>query len=393
VATNRVKVTPTVSVCGAVSSGALQLVSNAVKGAGYSSREFSVLNEPSYRGASGGGVWARWWLRLRVHAAYPLRLFWEAIRGQRGDIFIVTTNPFFALFAAKAGCFFSRAKTLWLVHDLYPEALEAGGYLRPNGVRSRLFGWFTRRSLHSADATVFLGRVLAQHAGERWGIPHASAVIPPVSVYDWENSPISLPEGDGPLRILYSGHLGHLHAVETLAKCVRGAKAAFSDHVTFHFQVSGPFVGRLKELLDTGDSLIEPTKSTSEEHRKSLAENHLALVSISPLGSLAAFPSKTFSALASGRPVLAICPAWSDLGQMISEHHAGWVVSNSEDVETAVTGDVVAARFVETLRQILDGRRELALRAKNAREVFKTVGSKERLAEAWKEIVEKVVGC
>jgi hypothetical protein len=217
-------------------------------------------------------------------------------------------------------------------------------------------------------------------------------VIPPVSVYDWENSRVSLPEGDGPLRILYSGHLGHLHAVESLAKCVRAAKAAFSDHVTFHFQVSGPFVGRLRERLDAGDALIEPTKSTPEKHRKSLAENHLALVSISPLGSLAAFPSKTFSALASGRPVLAICPAWSDLGQMISKHRAGWVVSNSEDVEADVTGEVVAARFVETLKQILDGRGELAVRARNAREAFEEVGSKERLAEAWKEIVEKVVG-
>lgn len=381
-----------IRVCGAVASGIVEAIASSLARAPTSATSFSILSEREYRRYNSHGPANSILQRLRIQVEYPIRLFCLAFLARRGDILIVTTNPFFALFAAKAGSFFSRAKTIWLVHDLYPEALEAGGYLRPDGLRSQLFGRFTRRGLRSADATVFLGRVLAQHASDRWGDSRVSAAIPPVSVYDWENLPISLPKDEGPLKILYSGHLGHLHAVESLANCVRAAKAALPNSVTFSFQVSGPFVGRLKERLDAGDALIEPTKSTPEEHRKSLAENHLALVSISPLGSLAAFPSKTFSALASGRPVLAICPAWSDLGQMLSEHRAGWVVSNSDDIATEVAGDVVVTRFVETLKQILDGRRELALRAKNAREAFEEVGSKERLAEAWKEIVEKVVG-
>lgn len=381
-----------VTVCGAVNSGALRLVCSALSDAGFSACALSVQEEDHYRAASSTGPVSRLLLRLRIHVAFSLRLLWAALRAGRNTVFVVTTNPFCGILAVQCGSVFSGAKIVWLVHDLYPEALEAGGYLRPNGLGSRLCGWFTRLALRSADATVFVGHALEKHARQRWGAPRISAVIPPVSIYDLENSPVELPAEAGTLKIVYSGHLGHLHAAETLAKCVRAAKQMFTDAVVFHFQVSGPFVRYLKERLATEECLIEPTETRTDQHRRAVAASHLAMVSISPLGSLAAFPSKTFSALALGRPVLAMCPAWSDLGQLISGHQAGWVISNSDRLGDSVAGEVVADRFVESIRSILDGRRPLAEQARGAGAAFKELGSRERLVGAWKEVLEKVGG-
>jgi glycosyltransferase involved in cell wall biosynthesis len=392
VSTNRAKATPTVSVCGAVSSGALQLVSNAVKGAGYSSRVFSVLDEPSYRGASGGGVWSRWQLRFRIHAAYPLQFFWAAIRARRSDVFIVTTNPFFALFAAKAGCFFSRAKTVWLIHDLYPEALEAGGVLRPSGFVARVFGLLTKLGLRTASATVFLGEVLGTQAEDRWGRARQSAVIPPVSAFDQASQPAEPLSPDGLLRLLYSGHLGHLHAVDTLIACVRAALQELPEKVAFQFQVSGPFVSKLRVALANEKVVIEPTKSSPAEHQAALAASDLALVSLSPLGALAAYPSKTFSALAVGRPVLAVCPVWSDVGKMLGERDAGWVVSNSDTLQEELGAEIVAERFVGRLKEMLENRSLVADRSRRARMAFEEIGAEERLMQAWKKVMENVVG-
>jgi glycosyltransferase involved in cell wall biosynthesis len=175
-----------------------------------------------------------------------------------------------------------------------------------------------------------------------------------------------------------------------LVACIRAARKELPDSVRFRFQVSGPFAALLKKELANEDVAVESTTGSADEHRSSLANCHLSLVSISPLGALAAFPSKTFSALAIGRPVLAICPRCSDLGKLLTQHDAGWVVSNSDAMREELPANEVANRFVDVLQQIAATPSRLAERSVQARRVFEEVGTRERLSEAWKDIVERV---
>jgi hypothetical protein len=381
-----------VYVCGAVSSGAIGLISDSISKTGTRATVFSALTENVNRSECSGGIFARTLHRLRIQTAYPIRLFFKSIGAKRYDIFIVTTNPFFALFAVRAGCFFSRARTVWLFHDHYPEALEAGGMLRPEGLAARAFGLLTKLGFRAANATVFLGEVLGREAEERWGRARQSWVIPPVSAFDQESQPAEPLSQDGPLLVLYSGHLGHLHAVETLIACVRGALREFPEKVAFQFHVSGPFVGKLRTGLANEKVVIEPTKPSPAEHQVALAASDLALVSLSPIGALAAFPSKTFSAFAVGRPVLAVCPVWSDVGRIIEEREAGWVVSNSDSVREELGVEIVAERFAGQLKVMLDNRSLVAERSRRAREAFEEIGAEEQLMRAWKTVVENLDG-
>ena len=167
---------PTVIVCGAVNSGAVRLVANSLSAGGLPARTNCLIEEGSYRSNGSRGRVSRWLLRLRIQAEYPLRLFWTACRAKRNDVFVVTTNPFFALFAVKAGSLLSHARSIWLVHDLYPEALEAAGYLPPKGFAAALLGRLTSFGFRIADGVVFLGERLQQEARNRWGNPKLSAV-------------------------------------------------------------------------------------------------------------------------------------------------------------------------------------------------------------------------
>ncbi len=382
----------TVIVCGAVNSGAVRLVADSLNAAGVQARTHCLVEEGNYRSSGSGGNVSRWLLRLRIQAEYPLRLFWAACRAKRDDVFIVTTNPFFALFAVKAGSLFSRARSIWLVHDLYPEALEASGHLRSGGFAASLFGRLTRFGFRTPNGVVFLGDVLKQTAVQRWGSPKIATVIPPISAEDsacQQTAPLPV---ERELRVLYSGHLGHLHAAETLIACIRAARQELPESVRFRFQVSGPFAALLKKELAKEDIAVESTTGSADEHRSSLANCHLSLVSISPRGALAAFPSKTFSAIAIGRPVLAICPRWSDVRTLLTQHDAGWVVSNSDEMREELAANEVANRFVEVLRQIAATPNLLAGRSAQARRAFEEVGSQERMSKAWKDIVERVRG-
>ncbi len=381
-----------VYVCSAIYSGAAQFVVDRLQANGFRAIPLFLIDESTYRRAASKAVTSRWFLRLNLKVVFFAKLLWKVFRGKRCDIYIVTTTPFFILFAAMAGSFFSRAKTVWLVHDLYPEALEAGGVLHPKGFSARVFGLLTKVGLRTADATVFLGEVLARQAEERWGRTRQSAVIPPVSAFDQTSQPAEPLSPDGPLRLLYSGHLGHLHAVDTLIACVRAAVREFPEKVAFQFQVSGPFFSKLRAALANERVLIESTKSSPAEHQAALAASDLALVSLSPLGALAAYPSKTFSALAVGRPVLAVCPVWSDVGKMLEERDAGWVVSNSDTLREELGAAIVAERFVGRLKEMLENRSLVADRSRRARMAFEEIGADERLVHAWKKVVENVVG-
>jgi glycosyltransferase involved in cell wall biosynthesis len=53
----------------------------------------------------------------------------------------------------------------------------------------------------------------------------------------------------------------------------------------------------------------------------------VALVTMRPDAAGLVMPSKTYSALVAGQAVLAVCPADSDLAELIRQHDCGWVVS------------------------------------------------------------------
>jgi hypothetical protein len=50
---------------------------------------------------------------------------------------------------------------------------------------------------------------------------------------------------------------------------------------------------------------------------------------LSPGAASVCFPSKTYGMMAGGMAIITICPAWSDLADLVREMDAGWIVNNS----------------------------------------------------------------
>ena len=208
-----------------------------IEEAGWSAREVYTLSNLEYGLMS--GPLAAWRLRWRMYVLFAWRAAC-ASRDRRGrPVQVVTTNPFFApwlvLKMASGG-----VPVVNLLYDLFPDALEVAGILRPHSLASEALSALTRSTLGAADATVFLGDELKRHVEARYGPARRSWVIPvgadgaPFAAYP----PRPLPRSE-PAVLLYCGLMGKMHDVETLAQVIQRPSSRTACSWVFHASGSG----------------------------------------------------------------------------------------------------------------------------------------------------------
>jgi hypothetical protein len=207
------------------------------------------------------------------------------------------------------------------------------------------------------------------------------------------------------LSIHYGGQFGHMHDADSVIESIHYALSQpdISEKVRFSFRVGGAQAARIEEAFrDVPVDVLPPLPSN--EWRREIRQHHVGLVSLSPGGATVCLPSKSYSMMAGGLPILAICPEWSDLADMLSDTDAGWVIPNSPHrkvdplaidylshvIETE-SAEVVKERLVELLRSILDSPEEIHRKSCNAVDAMHTSLGKKEIGECWQYIIEGAI--
>ncbi len=320
-------------------------------------------------------VLSRLRLRWAMYASYPLRLWTSIGQAAPGATFVTVTNPFFLPAMASRIARSRGARIIHLVYDLYPDALVFGGGWSPRHPVARLAACSTRVAIAECEATVYLGRRLRQYAESQYGVARRTAVIPvgtDTSVFRdcWPTM-----RTDRLVHCLYSGHLGRLHEWETMAQalaagCPTGLKVEIAS--------DGPGAVKLISALraaSAGESFVlGGTQDKSKWHNAMLAAD-VALVTMRFGAEKVVMPSKTYSAMAAGQAILAICPLESDLADLIVEHDCGWIIE---------PGDAAGLR---SLLKGLPGRRdEILQKRRKAYAAAHAYYSMEATGRQWVEL-------
>ena len=221
-------------------------------------------------------------------------------------------------------------KYVYVLHDVHPELGIALGRMKP-GLLASLLRWMQRRTLRRGR-TVTLTEGMREQALALQ--PKARVEVIPNWVDTDAIKPIAKAESEfaeandlvEPFVVQYSGNLGLLHPLDGLSR----AMGELPDTVL-------TYIGRGAKL--------EPTRKLAEglpnvrffdyqpfdRLNDSLAACDLAAVAIEPAANRLAMPSKLQGILASGRPVLALAPAESELAKLVNELDCGVVVSDFDD--------------------------------------------------------------
>ncbi len=318
-----------VFICSSVELDYTRFLRKVIEHAGYRVEPINLIEEIIYRKLSKSSGFRKMWLRLSMYFHYPIYIAYKAITAPNGSLFIVSSNTFYAPVVVSLFSKIKNTKVVHLLYDLYPDAIEVAGVIKNDGFLSYIIGLIAKHNQQKLDGTVYLGDILRTHAEYRWGTPPIGEKIDisaDLSVYS-DIRPVTAKSDE--IILHYGGQLGHLHDADILIKSTKRILSKYSDHTQFIYYLSGAqakYLGNeLRGLQKT--QIIEAIPSA--QWREDIKSFHIGIVTLTPGGATVCLPSKTYGMMAGGLAIIAICPIWSDLAQLVLNLEAGWVINNS----------------------------------------------------------------
>ena len=367
-------------------------------------RPIFLISELKYRRFSKQYGIKKLWLRLQMYIFYPILLLYKSLTCDKGSIFIITSNTFFAPYLVHPILKFRDIKLIHLLYDLYPDALEIAGLLSQNSFLSRTIGKIMSLTQQKSDATVYLGTFLRFHTEQRWGHTNISSVIDISTDVTLYTSPFKTLVDTEKIIIHYGGQLGYIHDAISIIDSIKYiCQSDISNFVEFNFYVSGAQTDLLTKSLK-GYPIKIITAVPSTQWRKDIVNFHIGLVSLSSGGASVCLPSKTYGMMAGGMAILAICPEWSDLASLITDLDAGWIVNNSpytnkseligndylNRIQEKRDNNQIVIQFYNTVKKILFNRTQLEHKRYNSYKGVRRKYNIEVLSENWKQIINEI---
>jgi colanic acid biosynthesis glycosyl transferase WcaI len=309
----------------------------------------------------------------------------------RQDVVIALTSPPFVLVAAVAHrLLHPRARVILWSHDVYPDAAETFGTIRPRGTVSKALRALNRWLFRRVDHVVAMDPAML----ERLLSALPPQIRPPVSVIPtWE--PVDLfpkdarpepwteyaePDLAGRFVVLHLGNLGLGHRTDTIAD----AAAALADEgVTFLFVGGGERFPELSReaARRQADNVRFRGYVPREQTPSILAGAGCTLVSLDDRSIGIQSPCKMNGSLAMGVPVVYAGPTGTNVDHAITEYACGFSLRQ---------GDI--AGVVDAIRRLRSHPDLATALSKNARRAFEESHSDASALPRFDSLFEDLAG-
>jgi colanic acid biosynthesis glycosyl transferase WcaI len=305
--------------------------------------------------------------RALAELLFTARTFFAMLaRLQRGDIALTVPAPFMLPYAFAAAAKLRGARSVLIMHDLYPDVLIMAGLLKPQSLLAKAMHALNAPMFRALDAVVIIGRdtekLLLRYAGMSRDkirfIPNWATLSPGVRAI----------APDNPFRraisaryvVGLSGNLGFTHDPVIVFEAAR----LLRDSADIHFLLSGWGIGfdQLKAMQAEARlpnvTLVDRVEDSQLETFLSAADAWIIPYRKNVAG--VSVPSRFYNLLAIGRPVILVSEADAEAALTVTEHDVGWVVTpgradqlaetvrraaNSEDPRRAERATEISRRF------------------------------------------------
>lgn len=220
-----------------------------------------------------------------------------------------------------------RVPFIYCLQDMFPDSLAAAGFTHKGSMLYRIGQWVEKKTYLYADQIIVISNDMRDTLLER-GVPARKIEV----VYNWIDtdklSPVKL--DDNPLarelgvdgsrfQVVYAGNLGLVQGVDTL---IAAAAMLRDEPVDFLIFGTGAEEEKLKKMASNCGNVrffpLQPMERAAEVY--SIGDCCAVLCRRGAGG--VGVPSKTWSILACGRPVL-VSFDQSELTKLVEEAHAG----------------------------------------------------------------------
>jgi glycosyltransferase involved in cell wall biosynthesis len=282
--------------------------------------------------------------RALAELLFTIRMFAALlVKLRRGDVALTVPAPFMLPYAFAAAAKLKGARSVLIMHDLYPDVLIMAGLLKPHSLLARVMHGLNALMFRALDAVVVIGRdtekLLLRYGGmtsekihfiPNWAtLERGVRAIAPDNPY---RRPLS-----ARFVVGLSGNLGFTHDPVVVFEAARRLR----DDANIHFLLSGWGVGfdQLK-AMQAEARLANVTLVGRVEDDQLEAFLSAADVWIIPYRRNVAgvsVPSRFYNLLAIGRPVILVSEPDAEAALTVTEHDVGWVVEPGRADELAET--------------------------------------------------------
>lgn len=278
-----------------------------------------------------GGRLLHWlWLLLRMRQVIHLH-------GSECDAVLAVVNPIpihWVMGGHRAGV--HRPRRVALVWDLLPDSAVALELLRPHALSVSIARRLNRKTLQGLDGIVVPGHDMKRHLVQTYALRDTQVEV----ISNWSDasrlyldSSLVLPREQQPLQpftILVAGGMGRAQDVsqlKSLALMIEG-----ESDMRLQVVGIGPLIVPLREWVQEQGlghmTVLDFCDGTAFGHLLSTAS--VGLVSLHPRLLGLGVPSRTYTYLCAGLPVVALVPPSCEIALQLTQAAAGIVATDAE---------------------------------------------------------------
>ncbi len=267
--------------------------------------------------------------RLLSWIVFTAHLGVHLVLAKKPAAILVVTNPPLAPWLVYRLARWSRVPYHVLIYDLYPEALDQGGFASTQSFIYRKWKLLNFKIFGSA-VNVFTLSESMKEAVASYVRPDRIKVIS-----NWVDTSYIRPEPkesnrfirkhslQGKVVVLYSGNMGFTHDLESLVKAANILKD--EKQVQFILIGEGGKRGRLEELCQSHGipNVMFLPYQNSKDFPSVMAAADIGVVTLGIGAEGISVPSKTYVNMAAGLCLLTIAPKNSELCRIVEMHSVG----------------------------------------------------------------------
>jgi glycosyltransferase involved in cell wall biosynthesis len=309
--------------------------------------------------------------------------FFHVLPKRKGKVFLYTTNPPFLGFVGGFTSMIFKHTYVVLLHDSYPEIAVWLGKIKSGGIIDRFWQWCNKIMYRRASQVIVLSEAAKDLVVNNYGPdPDRVHVIP--NWADPNDLTPKLKEESNfakkydliePFTVLYSGNLGLYYEFDMI---LEGAQQLLGEN--FRLVITGAGGGKdaiaqqIKERGLTNTLLLPYTPQ--EEFNDALNCCDALIVTIAKGIDGISFPSKLYTCLSVGRPIIAFSTPQSELRPIIEDNSIGaWLDIADTD------------GFVAYVRSLMANPTEAQQCGKRARDLLETKYTIEKSGQAYFDVL------
>lgn len=305
------------------------------------------------------------------------------------SVIVYSNPPILPVIPALANKFFGT-KVVFVSYDVYPEMAHITKSISENGMISKvmkcankiIFKRLEKVVALSSEMKAYLLNCRSTLSNEQIEvIPNwFEDKIKENKTNDIQNTTLKSIKGEDNLVVSYFGNMGICQDMDTIVNAIRQLND--NNKIKFVFAGHGNKMGKLKEIVkeEKLDNVTIYDFLHGQDFEDALEISDCFLVSLTEGLTGLCVPSKTYSYMMAGKPIIAIMGKNSDIVRELEQHNCGYTMEVGED-----------SKLVNAIKELHSNSDNRKLMGENCRKIFLEKYTKEKCTQQYVDMIKKVL--